>query len=118
MILTRRLQDAWKVLWGRTESQAEMLRINAEWLEVKADLANIMAQINRWAARVAKQEQRAAHQALQTPAQSVVPPSEVATPSARKTALRRRAAAGLGLERFMRGPMQTPEPENEEVKEA
>lgn len=104
MHLPRRLQDAWKVLWGRSEAQQEVLVIRAQWVELQAEMANMLAHINRWAMRVAKQEQRATA-ALATPEPEPLAPSPA---SSRKAHLRSLAAERLGLSRFREVAASTP----------
>lgn len=88
MILTRRLQDAWKVLWGRSEPHMEVLRIRGEWLDIQAQISNTFAILNKWAQRVAKQEQRALAASSEAP---TLEPVEFTPPSDRKRELRARA---------------------------
>ena len=101
MILARRLQDMWKVLWGRSESHQEVLRIRAEWLEIQAQISNTFAILNKWAQRVAKQEQRALAASQEAPTQE---PVEFTPLSDRKTELYRRAAELRGRARGLHIP--------------
>ena len=95
MILARRLQDAWKVLWGRSEPQLEVVRIRAEWVEIQAQISNTFAILNKWAQRVAKQEQRAlAASAIDVPTQELAESTPQLTDH--KAELYRRAAALRG----------------------
>ena len=116
MYLARRLQDAWKVLWGRSEPQQEVLRIQAEWLEVQASFANTFAKMNTWAARVAKQEQRQAENNLEAAVQPeqrrVV--GQLTPPGDRKAALRHRLAEMRGLPSPPSGPISLTSPPEEE----
>lgn len=115
MYIARRLQDAWKVLWGRSEPQQELLRIQAEWLEIQATFANTFAKMNTWAARVAKQEQRSAAATLEAVAQ---PDRQVvglaSPPGDRKAALRRRLAELRGLPQAPSAPVSLTSPPEEE----
>lgn len=102
MYLARRFQDAWKVLWGRSEAQQEVLAIRTEWVELQAHIANMMAQVNRWAQRVAKQEQRAIEAQMQHTENAA--PTQVARvvglyppPATRKAELRRRLSKMRGI---------------------
>jgi hypothetical protein len=106
-MLARRLQDAWKVLWGRSEAQQEVLNIKAQWVEVQAQISTTFAKLNTWAARVAKQEQRALTEHIAAP--EAAPPAQGfhPQPGDRKAALRRRVAEARGL---TRGPVSLSSP--------
>lgn len=110
MHLPRRIQDALKTLWGRSEPQAEILEIRAQWLEIQAHIANTLAKMNTWAARVAKQEQRAAERVEHAPPPQPTPIQGYGTPAQRKQELRRKLSEMRGL----RSPVSLSSPPEEE----
>lgn len=115
MVLARRLQDAWKVLWGRSEPQQEIMRIRSDWLEVRTDIANTLAKLSTWAARQAKQEQRklAEHVESATTEPAAAAMGAHPPPHGRKAELRRRLAEARGLP-SLRGVVSLTNPPEEE----
>jgi hypothetical protein len=78
MLLFARIRDAakaaWAVLWGRTEVQLRMARIEREWVGIELEVSAMFDNVNALVARLAKRQRRDAPEA--ETAALVTPPAE------------------------------------------
>lgn len=67
MRLLGRIMDAVRMIFGMSESQAEMRRIRRDWLGIQLDIDIEMEKVNALVARIAKRTKREASSVFETP---------------------------------------------------
>jgi len=102
------VRAAWDVLWGRSEVQLRMARIEREWMAVEVEVSAMFDNVNALLARRAKRKRR---QDVDEGALEVAPAPQV---GGDKAALRSRVAAARRPSRGARIALQQP-PEQEKV---
>ena len=85
------VRAAWEVLWGRSEIQLRMARIERDWMAIEVEVSAMFDNVNALLARIAKRQRR------EEPPQTA--PELAATPHGGTTKLdiRRRVRAAQGL---------------------
>ena len=95
MPLFARIRDAakaaWAVLWGRSEVQIRMARIEREWMGVEVEVSAMFDNVNALVARIAKRQKR---EEPSPEALAVVPDASTGN---RKLDIRRRIQASQGV---------------------
>ena len=105
MPLFGRIRDAvkaaWNVLWGRSEVQIRMARIERDWLAIEVEVSAMFDNVNALLARIAKRKRR---EETDQPALAVAPDAPTGNG---KLDIRRRIQARQG--RTPRAPSPLPE---------
>ena len=100
MPLLARIRDAvkaaWAVMWGRSEVQIRMTRIEREWMAIEVEISSMFDNVNALLARIAKRTRR------EEPPQTTPELAPAAPGGATKLDIRRRIRAAQGL------PSRTP----------
>lgn len=99
---------AWDVLWGRSEVQLRMARIEREWVSIELEVSAMFDNVNALLARMSKRKRR---QDTDEGTLEVAPTPELVSD---KAALRRRVAEAKRPSRGARGVRQLP-PTQEKV---
>jgi len=102
------VKAAWRVLWGRSEQQVQMARIEREWMAVEVEVSAMFDNVNALLARLAKRKRV---QDRDEGAPDVLPAPQL---WANKAALRSRLAASKRSSKGRRGAVATP-PDQEKV---
>lgn len=84
------VRAAWEVLWGRSEIQLRMARIERDWMAIEVEVSAMFDNVNALLARIAKRQRREEP----SPAALVVAPE--ASTGDRKLDIRRRLRAAQG----------------------
>ncbi len=91
MPLFARIRDAakaaWAVLWGRSEVQLRMARIEREWTAIEIEVSAMFDNVNSLVARLAKRQKREKPEELPEGVLEVAPPEPLGVG---KVAIRRR----------------------------
>jgi len=94
MPLLARIRDAvkaaWAVIWGRSEVQIRMARIEREWMAVEVEVSAMFENVNALLARLAKRQRR------EEPAPEALAVVSEASTGNRKLDIRRRIKAAHG----------------------
>jgi len=94
MPLLARIRDAvraaWAVMWGRSEVQIRMARIEREWMAVEVEVSAMFENVNALLARIAKRQRR------EEPAPEALAVVPDAPTGSRKVDIRRRIRATQG----------------------
>jgi len=102
------VRAAWDVLWGRSEVQLRMARIEREWMAVEVEVSAMFDNVNALLARLAKRKRR---QDTDENGPDVLPAPQLVGD---KAALRTRVAASKRSPRGARGAMAA-QPDQEKV---
>ena len=109
MPLLARIRDAvkaaWAVMWGRSEVQIRMARIERDWMAIEVEISSMFDNVNALLARIAKRTRRE-EPPQTTPELASAPPGGTT-----KLDIRRRIRAAQGLP--SRAVTTTPEQERE-----
>ena len=109
MPLFSRIRDAvkaaWAVLWGRSEVQIRMARIERDWMSIEVEVSAMFDNVNALLARIAKRQRR------EEPTQGTIEAPSAAPIGRPKVEIRRRIRLAQG--ETSRVPPTTPDQERE-----
>ena len=94
MPLLARIRDAvkaaWAVLWGRSEVQIRMARIERDWMAIEVEISAMFDNVNALLARIAKRQRR------EEPAQGIAEAPSAPPIGRPKVEIRRRIRLAQG----------------------